>query len=216
MDRSASTPMRPVAEQLDALERAGVLARAHGDRTDVRAAFRALRAEKTGGLVALHPHWFAASALAPLLSLNAQPGFVVEDMIDVDEFTPVGIEIPNTPLYLVRQVSRGDDLRNVRPEEAIIRIEASHRRPLTLQEGLSWALVDPAIIEPNYCFMTIGSRKVKRVRPSGETIYDARTPALWVSSGTGRDGIERRGAPKLGWCWWGNRHTWLGIASAAR
>ncbi|MGO1423798.1 MAG: DUF5701 family protein, partial [Brachybacterium sp.] len=20
---------------------------------------------------------------------------------------------------------------------------------------------------------------------------------------------------KLGWCWWNNRHTWLGIASAA-
>ena len=40
-----------------------------------------------------------------------------------------------------------------------------------------------------------------------------RTPALWISNGTGRDGRERKGAPKLGWCWWGNRHTWLGIAS---
>ncbi|MGP9538043.1 DUF5701 family protein [Brachybacterium sp. AOP43-C2-M15] len=26
---------------------------------------------------------------------------------------------------------------------------------------------------------------------------------------------ERKDAPKLGWCWWNNRHTWIGIASAA-
>ncbi|WP_241175779.1 DUF5701 family protein [Modestobacter sp. KNN46-3] len=44
---------------------------------------------------------------------------------------------------------------------------------------------------------------------------DARTPALWLSNGTGRDGRGRRGAPKIGWCWAGNRHTWLGFASAA-
>ena len=33
-----------------------------------------------------------------------------------------------------------------------------------------------------------------------------RVPALWIS--------ER--APKLGWCWDGNPHTWLGLASAGR
>jgi hypothetical protein len=30
-------------------------------------------------------------------------------------------------------------------------------------------------------------------------------PALWIA--------DR--APKLGWCWDGNPHTWLGTASAA-
>ena len=40
-----------------------------------------------------------------------------------------------------------------------------------------------------------------------------RTPAIWISNGTGRDGRERRNAPKVGWCWWNNRHTWLGFAS---
>ena len=50
-------------------------------------------------------------------------------------------------------------------------------------------------------------------RPNGT--YDARTPAVWISNGTGRDGNERRGAPKVGWCWWRNRHTWLGFASTA-
>ena len=58
--------------------------------------------------------------------------------------------------------------------------------------------------------MTAGSRLRKATGA-----YDARTPAIWISNGTGRDGRERRDAAKLGWCWWGNRHTWLGIASCA-
>jgi Family of unknown function (DUF5701) len=32
---------------------------------------------------------------------------------------------------------------------------------------------------------------------------DRRVPAFWVS----------KGAPRLGWCWAGNPHTWLGSAS---
>lgn len=67
----------------------------------------------------------------------------------------------------------------------------------------------PAVLERTACFMTIGSR---RRRPGGRA--DARTPAVWVSNGTGRDGRERKDAAKVGWCWAGNRHTWLGIASA--
>ena len=33
---------------------------------------------------------------------------------------------------------------------------------------------------------------------------DRRVPALWISEQ----------APKLGWCWDGNPHSWLGLASA--
>ena len=69
--------------------------------------------------------------------------------------------------------------------------------------------IDPEVLERNRCFMTSGSRRAGS-RPGR---LDARVPALWISNGTGRDGRERRGAPKLGWCWAGNRHTWLGIAS---
>jgi len=58
--------------------------------------------------------------------------------------------------------------------------------------------------------MTIASRLRKT---SGK--LDARTPAIWISNGTGRDGRDNRNAPKVGWCWAGNRHTWLGFASAA-
>ena len=66
------------------------------------------------------------------------------------------------------------------------------------------------MLERNHCFMTIGSR----LRKASNTI-DARTPAIWISNGTGRDGATNRDAPKVGWCWAGNRHTWLGFASAA-
>jgi len=38
---------------------------------------------------------------------------------------------------------------------------------------------------------------------------------VWISNGTGRDGAANRNAPKVGWCWAGNRHTWLGFASAS-
>ena len=34
---------------------------------------------------------------------------------------------------------------------------------------------------------------------------DRRVGALWIS----------KGRPKLGWCWAGNPHTWLGSASCA-
>lgn len=88
-------------------------------------------------------------------------------------------------------------------------LAARGRTPFLLTEGLAWVLQSPGVLERNHCFMTAGSR---RRRPRG---FDARTPAIWIANGTGRDGAERRGAPKVGWCWWGNRHTWLGFASAA-
>jgi len=150
-----------------------------------------------------------ASGLAPLLRLGDRQGFVVEDMTDVDDFAPT-MEVPGTP-YVVVGVDRGDAFADRTPEESVPEILRAGRSPLTLAEGLHWVLQEPEVLERNACFMTPGSR----LRRSNGT-YDARTPALWISNGTGRDGRERRHAPKLGWCWWGNRHTWLGIASCGR
>jgi hypothetical protein len=149
------------------------------------------------------------SGLAPLLRVGDKQGFVVEDMTDVDDFAPT-VEVPRTP-YVVVGLDRGDAFANRTPEESVPEILDAGRSPLTLAEGLHWVLQDPDVLERNACFMTPGSR----LRRSNGT-YDARTPALWLSNGTGRDGRERRHAPKLGWCWWGNRHTWLGIASCER
>lgn len=161
-------------------------------------------------LVVIHPSVVPASNFADLLVREGKPGFVVEDMTDIDEFAPIdSLDIPDAPLYLVRNVRRGDEMRNWSPVEALESMTASGRTPLTVNEGISWLLQQPELLEPNHCFMCIGSRKPKNKG------LDSRTPALWISGGTGRDGRERRGAPKLGWCWANNRHSWLGFASAA-
>lgn len=211
MDR----PSLPVTAQLDILKELGVL-ELSSDPPSTAAAVEDLRGKDPEriALVGLHPHWFRASDLAPLLRRGDKAGFVVQDMVDVDEFQPVGITLPDAPLYLIHQARRGDDMRNASPEEGLVTLASTGRRPLTLHEGLSWALTEPDVIEANACFMTIASRRQKSSSRGGEPVFDARTPALWISGGTGRDGSGHRGAPKLGWCWWRNRHTWLGIASA--
>jgi hypothetical protein len=158
------------------------------------------------GLVVVHPDRTPASELTAHLRLGDRPGFVVVDMADLDDFTAIdGVDVPDTALYVVSDPQRGDEMANWSPEKALPAIREAGRSPMTVNEGISWLLQEPGRLERNHCFMTIGSR-----RPG-----DRRTPAIWVSNGTGRDGRERRGAPKVGWCWAGNRHTWLGFASVA-
>jgi hypothetical protein len=162
------------------------------------------------GIVVVHPMLLTASKLGAFMSLGGKPGFVVEDMTDLDEFVPrPEITIPASPLYFMHDLQRGDDMQNWSPEEALIEITKRGRTPLTISEGISWLLQMPNQLEPNKCFMCIASRKPK------DRSVDSRTPAIWISGGTGRDGKERRGAPKVGWCWANNRHTWLGFATAA-
>lgn len=165
--------------------------------------------ERPGGVLAIHPDLAPPSALAPLLVRDDRPGFVVDDMTDLDQFGPVPeVVLPDRPLYLVTGIDRGDDMASWSPEEAAPELARRGRTPLTIGEGISWLIQEPTALEPNQCFMCLGSRKPKAKG------YDARTPALWISGGTGRDGVARRGAPKVGWCWWRNRHSWLGFASA--
>ena len=166
---------------------------------------------RDGALLAVSPDRAPASRLAGLVQREGKRGFVVVDMTDVDAFTPIEeVRLPDGPVHLVDPPERGDDMANWSPDEALPAITARGRSPLTITEGLHWLLQQPEALERNHCFMMIGSRLR---RPDGR--WDARTPALWLSNGTGRDGKERRGAPKLGWCWAGNRHTWLGFASTA-
>ena len=158
------------------------------------------------GLVVVNPDLAPASQLVARLRLGDRTGFVVVDMADLDEFTPIeGVDVPDTRLYVVSDPQRGDEMASWSPDEALPAIREAGRSPMTVSEGISWLLQEPDRLERNHCFMTVGSR-----RPG-----DRRTPAIWVSNGTGRDGRERRGAPKVGWCWAGNRHTWLGFASVA-
>lgn len=150
-------------------------------------------------------------SLVPLIEYRGKPGFIVEDMTDVEDFTAIPeADRPDSNWYVLTDVQRGDEFSNASPEEALAEIIAAGRTPLTMRDGVIWLLQQPDALERNHCFMTIGSRKRK---PRGG--YDSRTPALWISNGTGRDGVANKNAPKLGWCWWRNRHTWLGIAHAA-
>lgn len=134
------------------------------------------------GLLVVHPSLIPPSALAPLLARDDKPGFVVVDMTDLDEFEPIeGVSIPDEPLYVIGDIDRGEDMLNWSPEEALLEITHRGRRPLTVSEGISWPLQQPTALEPNKCFMTIASRK----RKSTGKGLDARTPAIWISNGTG-------------------------------
>ncbi|GGD09380.1 DUF5701 family protein [Nocardioides daphniae] len=137
----------------------------------------------------------------PLLRLGDRPGFV--DRHHGDEglapYRPVpGLDVPAAP-YLLLGFDRGEEFRDVAPEDALPVITARNRTPVTVEEGVAAVLQVPTVLEKNRCFMLSGSRRVERAG-------DRRVPALWIS--------ER--APKLGWCWDGNPHSWLGVASAAR
>ncbi len=206
---AASSPLPPLTAQAEHLIELGVHELA-GIPADALRTF-AEDAGSAGGdaLLAVHPDRAPASVLAPLLRHDGKPGFVVTDMPDVDRFAPHAVELPDAPLYLVTGLDRGDHLANWSPDEALPALSKEDRTPLLLTEGIHWVLQQPAVLERNRCFMTIGSR----LRKANGTL-DARTPAIWISNGTGRDGSKRRNAPKVGWCWWGNRHTWLGFASA--
>jgi Family of unknown function (DUF5701) len=95
--------------------------------------------------------------------------------------------------YLLTGIQRGEEFCNVRPEDALPAIIGRGRTPLTIDEGIAVVTHAPHLLEKNKCFMLSGSRR-----------HDRRVPAMWIS----------QGAPKLGWCWDGNPHTWLGVASA--
>ena len=139
----------------------------------------------------------------PLTALNGKPGFVSADTADVHRFEAIKtVRVPGD-IYLAVDVERGDEYLNWSPDEALAKLTSRERTPLTVDEGIALFTHFPGSLEKNRCFMLAGSR-----------CGDRRVPALWISSGSGKDGKPRRGAPKLGWCWAGNRHTWLGHASA--
>lgn len=110
-----------------------------------------------------------------------------------DFFRPVpSLAMPPGHAYLLLDVDRGNSSLNLVPKDAQARLAAEGRTPLMLEEGIALLTQHPEFLQPNRCFMMLGSR--------GD---DKRVPALWLS---GKQ-------PKLGWCWEGNPHTWLGFAS---
>ncbi|MEU3713098.1 DUF5701 family protein [Streptomyces catenulae] len=130
------------------------------------------------------------------LSGGREPGFVD------GSFEPGALErfvstartgAPEQAVYLLYDVERGEEFCGAVPRDALETLEERGRTPLTVEEGVALLTQHPQLLVKNKCFSLGGSR-------SG----DRRVPALWIS----------RRAPKLGWCWEGNPHTWLGMASA--
>lgn len=113
-------------------------------------------------------------------------------------YRPIPGAEPPADLYAIVGVDRGDEFRGEAPREAVATLLSRGRSPLTISEGLAVQVVAPALLQPNHGFSLAGSR---REDPGNAK----RVPALWIS---GR-------APKLGWCWEGNPHSWLGTASTA-
>lgn len=115
------------------------------------------------------------------------------DADDFEQFLPIEpIGLPEGFAYLVVDVSTGSDTLNVTPDDALETIERQGRSPLTLDEGIALVTQFPEAVASNGGFSLPGSRR-----------GDRRVTALWIS----------HGRPKLGWCWAGNPHTWLGSAS---
>jgi hypothetical protein len=119
-------------------------------------------------------------------------GFTTMDDDDLAGFRPLPeLEAPAVP-YLLLDVDTGPDTLNVTPADVAPMLAARGRTPLTVAEGLSLLVSDPGVLRSRNCFSLLGSR-----------CGDKRVPALWVS--------DRR--PRLGWCYQGAPHTWLGSAS---
>ncbi|RGC68753.1 hypothetical protein C5N14_12210 [Micromonospora sp. MW-13] len=130
------------------------------------------------------------------LAGKRKPGFLDRNfpLDDLPKFEPIReLELPAGPAYLLFDVNRGEEFRNLTPAAAVEAMTPVGRLPISIDEGIAFVTHFPAALAPNKCFSLVGSR-----------CGDRRVPALWIS----------QGAPKLGWCWHGNPHTWLGSASA--
>ena len=104
------------------------------------------------------------------------------------------VPIPSGMAYLMVDVDRGRDSIDIPPVEAMKRIKRVNRSPLTIDEGVAIITQYPEFLMKNNCFSLLASRAAG----------NKRVPAIWINSG-------RR--PRLGWCWDGTPHTWLGSAS---
>ncbi|MGW5347453.1 DUF5701 family protein [Streptomyces sp. NPDC004050] len=124
------------------------------------------------------------------------PGFVDHSFEPgaLERFTATPATVlPDGDAYLLCDVERGEEFCGAVPRDAMDVIAGRGRTCLTIEEGIALVTHFPQLLVTNKCFSLGGSR-------SG----DRRVPAIWIS----------RRAPKLGWCWEGNPHTWLGMASA--
>ena len=140
---------------------------------------------------------FPALPVVPVLEtvhMVGGTGFTTMTDEDVAAFRPLPeLELPVGP-YLLLDVDLGAGTFDQPPGEVLPRLDEAGRTPLTIAEGLALLVSDPGVLRSRNCFSVAGSRAA-----------DKRVPAFWVSA--------RR--PRLGWCYQGAPHSWLGTASCA-
>lgn len=130
-----------------------------------------------------------------LVERRGRAGITVLDADDLGGFEPIdGVTLPDGLAYLIVDIKTGADTRNVTPDAALETIKRRRRSPLTVDEGVALLTHHPEAVASNAGFSLLGSR-----------CGDRRVTAMWISEDS----------PKLGWCWAGNPHTWLGSASCA-
>ncbi|WP_422656966.1 DUF5701 family protein [Paenibacillus sp. EC2-1] len=151
--------------------------------------------ERIPFVIVIKGDWVNGELAMGLVERNNKKGFSVMEAEEVERFKPIeGIQLPNGMAYLVLDIDTGESTRNITPNDSIKIIINENRSPLTLEEGVAVITHYPDMLMKNKGFSLLGSR-----------CGDKRVTALWISEGK----------PKLGWCWAGNPHTWLGSASCA-
>ena len=138
----------------------------------------------------------AAKAMSQI-EIGGRSGYVgMDGAKPLEEFVPIpGLDIPAGPAYLLVGVETGRDICDVTPTDALRHILSRDRSPLTIDEGIAVLTQVPDVLTRHNAYSLLGSRA-----------GDKRVPAIWLSFK----------APRLGWCWAGNPHSWLGSASCAR
>jgi uncharacterized protein DUF5701 len=130
-----------------------------------------------------------------LVEQDGRRGVVDMNPTQPSAFSPVDdVDVPEGPAYLLTDVDTGKETLNVTPDNALSLITGNGRSPLTIEEGIAVLTDNPGVLRSMNAFSLLGSRR-----------GDKRVPALWTS----------KGRPRLGWCWAGNPHAWLGSASCA-
>ncbi|MFC3773004.1 DUF5701 family protein [Paenibacillus sp. GCM10012303] len=144
-------------------------------------------------VIVIRNDWVDSEKAIQLVQRQGKSGFSVLDLDDINRFKPIeDIRLPSGSAYLIVDIDTGRETLNATPNDAIQTITGQNRSPLTLEEGIALITHYPDVLMKNNGFSLLGSRG-----------SDRRVTALWISGGK----------PKLGWCWAGNPHTWLGSAS---
>src|SRR5687767_5920039 len=93
-----------------------------------------------------------ADQAMPLIDLAGKAGFTTVAADELARFEPItGLTVPSGAAYLLLDVTTGKDTLNLTPDEAMTRISAAGRSPLTLDEGIALVTQHPQILKSGNC-----------------------------------------------------------------